>query len=183
LKFVCILGDSAVGKMTVGQEVSKLTNFSLFHNHMAIELILEVYNDFRLSAIEAIRWAVYNDFIHSDYPGLIVTLQLAFDKPQDIEYLNHLCNFFESHGVTSYVVELDATLDERLRRNRRENRLKHKASKRDVTMSEQRLLNDTYKHRCYSLPGEITHPRFLQIDNTNLSSKDTAQLIVNHFNL
>jgi len=30
MKFVCILGDSAAGKMTVGQELEKITGFSFF---------------------------------------------------------------------------------------------------------------------------------------------------------
>ena len=35
---VIILGPHAVGKMTVGQELSNLTGLRLFHNHMSIEL-------------------------------------------------------------------------------------------------------------------------------------------------
>ena len=34
---VLILGPHAVGKMTVGQELAKITELRLFHNHMSIE--------------------------------------------------------------------------------------------------------------------------------------------------
>ena len=34
MKLVFILGDAAVGKMTVGQELMKMTDLRLFHNHM-----------------------------------------------------------------------------------------------------------------------------------------------------
>lgn len=37
MKLVFIFGSGAVGKMTVGQELMKLTGLRLFHNHMAIE--------------------------------------------------------------------------------------------------------------------------------------------------
>jgi len=34
VKFVILFGPLAVGKMTVGQELGKITNLTLFHNHM-----------------------------------------------------------------------------------------------------------------------------------------------------
>ncbi len=33
MKLVFILGNAAVGKMTVGQELMKITDLRLFHNH------------------------------------------------------------------------------------------------------------------------------------------------------
>ena len=33
MKLVLIIGDGAVGKMTVGQELTKITILRLFHNH------------------------------------------------------------------------------------------------------------------------------------------------------
>ena len=50
MKLVFILGDAAVGKMTVGQELMKITDLRLFHNNMTIELedasrmINEIFN-------------------------------------------------------------------------------------------------------------------------------------------
>ncbi len=40
MKLVMIFGNLAVGKMTVGQELAKITNFKLFHNHMTIEPVI-----------------------------------------------------------------------------------------------------------------------------------------------
>ena len=37
MKVLFLIGDAAVGKMTVGQELSKITKLRLFHNHMTIE--------------------------------------------------------------------------------------------------------------------------------------------------
>ena len=37
MKLVLLFGDCAVGKMTVGQELAKITDLRLFHNHMTIE--------------------------------------------------------------------------------------------------------------------------------------------------
>ncbi|WP_253198220.1 hypothetical protein [Clostridium sp. CF011] len=40
LKLVFLIGDTAVGKMTVGQELAKITDFRLFHNHIIIEPVI-----------------------------------------------------------------------------------------------------------------------------------------------
>lgn len=42
-KFVLIFGPQAVGKMTVGQELAKMTDLKLFHNHMTIDLLEPLY--------------------------------------------------------------------------------------------------------------------------------------------
>lgn len=40
MKFVLITGPQTVGKMTVGQELSKITVLKLLHNHMTIEVLI-----------------------------------------------------------------------------------------------------------------------------------------------
>ena len=51
MKLVLIIGDGAVGKMTVGQELTKITDLRLFHNHMSIELVLDVFGGYNGKAI------------------------------------------------------------------------------------------------------------------------------------
>lgn len=43
MKLLLLFGNSAVGKMTVGQELAKITPLKLFHNHMMIEPVLEIF--------------------------------------------------------------------------------------------------------------------------------------------
>ena len=43
MKLVFLIGDAAVGKMTVGQELMKQTELRLFHNHMMIEPVIELW--------------------------------------------------------------------------------------------------------------------------------------------
>ena len=44
MKFVLITGPQAVGKMTIGQELVKITELKLLHNHMTIELLTNIFN-------------------------------------------------------------------------------------------------------------------------------------------
>lgn len=41
MDLVIIIGAQSSGKMTVGQELSKITDLKLFHNHISIELGLQ----------------------------------------------------------------------------------------------------------------------------------------------
>jgi hypothetical protein len=41
LKLIFIHGPAAVGKLTIGRELEKLTGISLFHNHLVVDALLE----------------------------------------------------------------------------------------------------------------------------------------------
>ena len=43
MNLVLIFGSGAAGKMTVGQELMKITDYRLFHNHMIIEPVLDIF--------------------------------------------------------------------------------------------------------------------------------------------
>ena len=44
MKFILITGPQAVGKMTVGQELTKITDLKLLHNHMTIEVVTKIFD-------------------------------------------------------------------------------------------------------------------------------------------
>ena len=81
-----------------------------------------------------------------------------------------------------YCVELIASEKTRLERNCTENRLKHKASKRDVAVSNERLLAEG-RYRLVSNEGEIPFENYLRIYNDNLPADVVARMIKEHFHL
>lgn len=80
-------------------------------------------------------------------------------------------------------MELVAPREIRLKRNVTENRLQNKASKRDVAMSNQRLINDDTKYRLESFDGEISFENYIKIDNSNLPADVVAKMIQEKFHL
>ena len=178
MKLVLIIGSGAVGKMTVGQELMKVTDLRLFHNHMIIEPVIDVFGYFNGVAIQKLREVVFDEFVKGDYEGMIFTMMWAFDMPSDREYVMGIASKFDE----VYCVELIADQSVRLERNKTENRLKNKASKRDLAASEQRLLNED-THRLVSDEGEIPFENYLRIDNTNLAPEIVAQMIKEKFDL
>ena len=80
-------------------------------------------------------------------------------------------------------MELIADQSVRLERNKSENRLKYKPSKRSIEESDARLIRHDAQYRLVSLPGEIPFDNYLRIDNTYLSAEDAAKQIKEHFHL
>ncbi|WP_062107357.1 AAA family ATPase [Bacillus niameyensis] len=185
MKFILIFGPQAVGKMTIGQELAKITELKLFHNHMSIELVSPIFGfgavGRKLSNV--IREEVFKAAAQSDLYGLIFTYVWAFDQKADWEYVDKVCTLFESNGGTVYFVELEADVDERLQRNKGANRLEHKPTKRNIDWSEQDLLTTMNNHRLNSLEGEITKEDYLRINNTNLTAGEVARMIKKEFRL
>lgn len=178
MKLVLIFGAGAVGKMTVGQELMKITNLRLFHNHMAIEPVIEIFGSFKPETIVKLREVIIDDFVKSDNEGMIFTFLWAFDMPSDYEYIDNIVKKFDE----VYCVELIASQTIRIERNKTENRLKHKASKRDVEASEARLLNEE-RHRLISNEGEVPYKNYIRINNENLKPEEVAKMIKETFNL
>ncbi len=181
MKFVILFGDAAVGKMTVGQELMKITDLKLFHNHMAIEPILEIFGYFNGSAIRKFRELIFEEFAKSDAYGIIFTFMWALDTQSDWDYIKHIQDIFKDADM--YYAELYAPQEIRLKRNKTENRLNNKPSKRNIKFSEERLLKDDKEHRFVSYDGEIPFENYIKIDNSNLSANETAKIIKEKFNL
>lgn len=183
MKFVLIVGDGAVGKMTVGQELMKITDLRLFHNHMTIEPVLEIFNDFNIDVILKLRYLIFEEFAKTQNYGMIYTCMWAYDCPEDWEIMNKILQIFTNVGAELYCVELTAPLDVRLQRNVTGNRLKNKASKRDIEASNERVIQHTNNHRFVSMDGEVPIKNFIRIDNSNIEAHAVARMIKEAFHL
>ncbi len=186
MKLVIIFGPHAVGKMTVGQALAARTGLKLFHNHMTIEPVCDLFEHMpqertRLTAL--FRREIFTAFAKSDEQGMIFTYMLALDDPDDCAYLQWVEELFASYGAPTYYVELCAERDVRRVRNKTENRLLHKPSKRNIQRSEQLFESIESKYRLNSLPGEVQKEHYLRIDNTSLSPEEVAEQISTAFGL
>jgi len=181
LKLLLLFGDAAVGKMTVGQELAKITGLRLFHNHMTIEPVLEVFGGYDFNVIDRLRDVFFEEFANSDHYGMIFTFMWAFDDPFSRGYVEQACAPFKQKNADIYYTELVAPQEIRLKRNATENRLKHKPSKRDIETSNQSLLRMDSQYRYVSLDGEIGEENYIKIDNSKLPPEMVAKMIKERF--
>ena len=187
MELYLIFGPPAVGKMSVGREWQKLTGLKLFHNHMTIELLI---NFFEFESLEfgrlntQFRKMIFEEVAQSELSGLIFTYVWALDDDRDKQFVNSMANIFREEGASIYLIELEADLSVRLERNRGEERLLEKPTKRDLLWSEQNLLKTEDK---YQLNSEDTfkyledYPNYLKIQTNDLSAKETAAKIFSTF--
>lgn len=185
MKFVLICGPQAVGKMTVGQELTQITELKLFHNHMTIEPLFAIFGGteetWRLS--DLFRRHIFEAAVKSDLYGLIFTYVWAFDISSEWDWVASTCRIFEDVGAEIYFVELEADLEERLQRNISPHRLEHKPTKRNLEWSNRELKETEVQHRLNSHPGEIQRDNYLRLNNTKLNAQEVAHLIKERFRL
>jgi hypothetical protein len=184
--FVMLLGPPAVGKMTVGAALSRITGFPLFHNHMTIELVLPFFEFGSppfTRLVRLFRNSIFQEMAASDGPGLIFTYVWAFDYDGDHAFVNATRQTFQEHGWRCVFAELHADLDTRLARNATPDRIAAKPSKRDVAASAARLTALDQQYRLTS-DGNFPWPAdYLHIDNSALDPAEAAHRIADHFGL
>jgi hypothetical protein len=186
MSLIILIGPPAVGKMTVGKELEKLSGFKLFHNHMTIEMVVPFFGyDTREGRrlVSALRREFIDAFAESTAPGYIFTYVWGFGLDGEQDYIEGIADKFAERGRAVYWVELEAGLDERLKRNRTENRLAHKPSKRDLAWTDANVREMDAKYRLNSEDGEIVQPNYMRIDNTDLSPAEVAARIMTRFDL
>ena len=182
--YIFIIGAPASGKMTIGQELSRLTDAILFYNHQVIDFALEIYQDFTEEMWEFVRGITFSFLGVSarNQRSVILTDVIDFSNQYQLLYLKKIQDLLDDYHQEILFVELETNLEELLRRNRTENRLKHKPLKRHIKVSEREILetNETLQLNSQNQPNELHH--YLKINNTNLSAAEVAKQIQNKMN-
>ncbi len=188
MRLLLIIGPPAVGKMTVGRAIARRSTFRLFHNHHTIEPLVEVFghgtppfavlnSEFRRRVIEeAARHRL----------DLVFTFVWQLEEPDDLREVRALVAPYEVPGGQVLVLELSAGLDTRLRRNRGEDRIAAKPTKRDVDWSDahvreqQRYRLNSDPTGAHATPADAflrEHPH-LRLDTTDLSARGSADRVL-----
>lgn len=183
MHLVMLFGPPAVGKMTVGRELARLTPYRLFHNHATIEPLLDVF-DWGTPAFETLkeefRRRVVEEAIASGLPGLVFTYVWALDEPADTAYVEGLLAPVLAAGGRVDLVELWSSEETRLGREGTPARLAAKPSKRDVDWARDNLLQWGREYRLSTGPDQglpVDHPHH-RVDNDGLDPAEAARMIV-----
>ena len=181
---VVIIGPQAVGKMTIGEKLKEKIGYTLMTNHDSIEIAIKIFSsnkDAKLKLKSKIREDVFNICLENNI-SIIFTFVVDFNTNEDILYLNELKNKFEKTGGHFYLIELEADLQTRLKRNKTPHRLECKPSKKNIEWSEKELIESMNIYRMNSIKDEIKFENYIKINNTNLSPNAVCDIIINKFN-
>lgn len=187
MNFFMIVGPQAVGKMTVGQHIAKLTGAKLFYNHMTIDLVSEFFDYGTQQGSELVneyRRLLFEKVISaSAFPGFIFTYVCDFDSPDGLKNIYTICNDFKDAGHNVYIIELNADYETRKERNLTDNRLRYKKLKRDIQKSEAIFERFEKGLRTTSKENELVWENYLRINNSFMSPDEVAKMVLNHFQI
>jgi hypothetical protein len=181
-ELLLLFGPPAVGKMTVGQELAKVTDYRLLHNHRVIDLLTDYFEFASGSFTRVARTFLDVFFEEAAASGLrvIFTMGWRFDEPENAEMVAGWMRPFVERGGRVSFVELRAPLEVRLERNESANRRAHK--KVDWSTREH-LAQEDRSHRWHSdgdFPWRECH---LVLENAALPPQEAARRIKEHFGL
>lgn len=175
MKLIIIHGPPAAGKLTVGSELSRLTGYKLFHNHLTIDCAKPVFEfgtpafwrvvgELRFGIIaEAARERI--DLIHT----------FCYEFGADDEHFEKLIAAAEDNGGEAHLVLLRCDDAERKKRIADESRI------RIGKLTDPDSIGRPGKNIELStpLPGKET----LIIDTTATSVESSARQIIEYFGL
>jgi hypothetical protein len=185
-ELMVVFGPPAVGKMTVARAVCERTDFRLFLNHHTIEPLADVFGmdtaPFRALTSE-FRHRVVQEAAAADV-ALMLTLVWNLGGIEDARWVGELVSPYATAGRRVSFVELAADLETRLDRNRGEDRLLAKPSKRDLAWSD----GHVRERENWVMNTEPTVPlaadrvlaahQHLRLDNRQPDPQATAERIV-----
>jgi hypothetical protein len=175
MKLIIIHGPPAVGKLTVSNEIAKLTGFKVFHNHLSIDFVKSVF-DFGTPKFWDIIGRLRSDVIaEAARAGISLIHTFCYEFRADDAHFRKLIAAAEDNGGEVHLVLLICDDGERKRRIVDESRLRiGKLIDPDSIDRPEKKINLTTP-----LPGRET----LIIDTTATPATESAEQIVSHFGL
>jgi len=177
MNLIYIYGLPASGKLTVATELSKITGYQIFHNHITRDLVHTLYPDNlkdHYDLVDTLRTEVFK--YCSDHETNII-FTIAYHGSDHLEDNLATKRYVDSLDISKdnvFFVELQASNTELLERVSNESRKQHrKLVDREIMKS---ILD---KSNSYSVP----YDNILKIDTTDINAIDSAKLIAKQFKL
>ena len=166
MRLIWIYGLPATGKHTIAQRLAALTGYKLFHNHLAVDLLLSVF-DFGSQPFVDLReqiWlSVFEHAAATNLPGLLFTF--APERTVRPTFLPAALDLLARHNASADFIELTCPLPE-LR-----HRLDHPSRQRFQKLTSTELFDQLHADGAFA--ATHTPPPRLTLD-TSLHTPEAA---------
>jgi len=179
---VIIYGTVALGKFTVANELHKLMNYKFFHNHHVHDLARQlferdtlhlhrIFENINFILLKEISEAKINVVTTHAYSSNFVSRTGQTDP----KYLKKIQSIVEKNGGRAIFVHLVADEKEILKRVLGESRKNYRK------LRDKKILKEFLNKNEWTTSAPVKNN--LQIDNTKLSPKKVADIVIKHFKL
>lgn len=176
MNLIFIYGPPAVGKLTVAEELAKITNYRVFHNHLTQDLASEIYPDFcknKFKLAEAIRLEVF-EFAAKNNTDLIFTHVYA-SGDEDDSFVSSVIDIIKKYNGSIHLVQLTAPRDVLYSRVGNESRKRFKKAHDRETLE--------WKLDEFELEGALDVSNAIVVDTSLQDADLSANQIVEYFKL
>lgn len=175
MDLVFIHGPAAVGKLTIGRELSALTGLRLFHNHLVVDALLAVF-PFGSDAFVRLREQIWLDvFADAARQDLSLIFTFTPEPTVSLEFHEDVERVVDAHGGRVRYVALECPDEEIERRIENPSRAEFQKLRSLQTLRE-------IREREADQPRP-TPPADLSIDTSQWSPSESARQIQTAFAL
>lgn len=175
MKMIFLYGPPAVGKLTVAKELAKLTGYKLFHNHLTVDLVSSLYewgSSKYWEYLRSIREQLLANLAKDD---INIIFTFVYAAGEDEEVMERMFKKVEEKGGEVLLVQLKTSVEKLKERivaeDRRQFKKMHKTESLDSWLEQYRLF-EAYPNR-----------HNFVVDNSEITPKKVAELIVQKYNL
>ena len=166
----------SVGKFTTANELSKLTGYKLFHNHLTVEAVSSIFPEKEppySSIISQIRLTMLDEAAKA---GRDTIFTFGYSGAVDDDQVRHIVEAVESHGGEVDFVQLYAPQGELLK-----HRIEGNSRKAMAKETDPKRLRKVLAER--DMYATVPYSNNLRINNSELPPGQAARQIVSHFDL
>lgn len=167
---IFLYGPPGAGKLTIAKELSILTGYKLFHNHLALDLVCSVF-DFKHPSTQKLssefRLRMFEEAAKAEVPGIIFTFVYA--NPINTSFVDSVIETVENNGGKVFLVRLTCKIEELKKRVTDESR------KNTQKIKDAATLDDLFKQ--YTLDKPYPNRESLEIDTMATKPTDAARII------
>lgn len=175
MKMIFLYGPPAVGKLTVAKELSELTGYKLFHNHLTVDLVSSLYEWGSPKYWEYLQNIREEMLVNLAKDDVNIIFTYVYAAGEDEEVMERMFKKVEENGGQALLVQLTTSVDKLKERIVADDR--HQFKKMYKTESLENWIQQYKMFEAYPDRDSVV------IDNSNLSPMDTALQIVEKYNL
>jgi hypothetical protein len=173
MKLIIIYGPPAAGKLTVANEISRLTGYKVFHNHISIDYVKSIFEFGTPGFWSVVGKVRYELIAEAARQNISLIHTFCYEFAVDDDHFASLIASAEDFGGEVHLVLLTCDDDERRKRIANESRVMiGKLVNPEAIGSSEANLTTPY-------PGRDT----LAIDTTSIAPEDSAEQIIAKFGL